>query len=111
MSRIPRQIARLWSLSVCRLCGQQTPVLAKGICDVSSRKILGQIMELGHDIIEEETGVANDDLDKATLKVSDQTEASEEAFEELSDDDGFRSFVRVCVYACVRACVRSLARS
>ena len=57
-------------------------------------------MELGHDITEEETGEANDDLDKATLKVSDQTEASEEAFEELSDDDGLREVVVVCVMVC-----------
>ena len=73
---------------------------AKGICDVSSWKILGQIMELGHDITEKESGEANDDLDKATLKVSDQTESSEEAFEDLSDDDGFREVVVVCVMVC-----------
>ena len=72
----------------------------KGICDVSSWKILGQIMELGHDITEEESGEANDDLDKATLKVSDQTESSEEAFEDLSDDDGLREVVVVCVMVC-----------
>ena len=57
-------------------------------------------MELGHDIIEEETGEANDDLIKATLKVSDQTEASEEASEDLSDDDGLREVVIVCVMLC-----------
>ena len=57
-------------------------------------------MELGHDITEKESGEANDDLDKATLKVSDQTESSEEAFEDLSDDDGFREVVVVCVMVC-----------
>ena len=31
------------------------------------------LKELGHDITEEESVVANDDLDKATPKVSDQT--------------------------------------
>ena len=57
-------------------------------------------MELGHDITEKESGEPNDDLDKATLKVSDQTESSEEAFEDLSDDDGFREVVVVCVMVC-----------
>ena len=57
-------------------------------------------MELGHDVTEEELGVANDDLDKATPKVSDQTEHSEEAFEDLSDDDGFREVVVVCNGVC-----------
>ena len=57
-------------------------------------------MELGHDITEKESGEANDDLDKATLKVSDQTESSEEAFEDLSDDDGLREVVVVCVMVC-----------
>ena len=66
-------------------------------------------MELGHDITEEETGEANDDLDKATLKVSDQTESSEEAFEDLSDDDGFREVVVVCVMVC--NVVRQLCQS
>ena len=59
-----------------------------------------ELKELGHDIIEKDSGVANDDLDKATLKVSDQTEASEEASKDLSDDDGFREVVVVCNGVC-----------
>ena len=72
----------------------------KGLCDVYFWKQLVEIMELGHDVTEEELGVANDDLDKATPKVSDQTEHYEEAFEDLSDDDGFREVVVVCNGVC-----------
>ena len=81
-------------------CAQVKIYFPKGLCDVYFWKQLVEIMELGHDVTEEESGVANDDLDKATPKVSDQTEHSEEAFEDLSDDDGFREVVVVCNGVC-----------
>ena len=59
-----------------------------------------ELQELGHDITEEESVVANDDLDKATPKVSDQTKGFQEASEDVSDDDGFREVVVVCVMVC-----------
>ena len=56
------------------------------MCDVYFWKQLVEIMELGHDVTEEELGVANDDLDKATPKVSDQTEHSEQFLKDVDWD-------------------------
>ena len=50
-------------------------------------KITPKILELGHDITENDVEVTRDDLDKATLKVSDGSDAIQEAFETQNDDD------------------------
>ena len=62
-------------------------IFHKGIEFSFPFKITQKILELRHDITENDVEVTRDDLDKATLKVSDGSDAIQEAFETQNDDD------------------------
>ena len=55
--------------------------------DDDFREITSLITELSQDITEDDPGVANDNLDRDTLEVSDQSEAFDEALKTLVDDE------------------------